>query len=196
MLLVGQCTTISLLVYSHTNCLVLFSHQTGRCNAIQKEIKKKKKKGTNLTTSRAPRLSSLLTHQSRSSVRAITAYRPPLFLSSRASFLSLSLLGALPRPSPLPPPPSFRHCLLAGYIGRHWIGKGGSQRVLNPFKTPPFSALLLPLFPLPPPFIGSNVPRSLPCVASWYTEARGFLTWERRRAGVSDLSGGSGAVSS
>jgi hypothetical protein len=123
---------------------------------------------------------------------------PPLFLSSRASFLSLSLslLGALPRPSPLPPPPSFRHCLLAGYIGRHWIGKGGSQRVLNPFKTPPFSALLLPLFPLPPPFIGSNVPRSLPCVASWYTEARGFLTWERRRAGVSDLSGGSGAVSS
>jgi hypothetical protein len=186
MLLVGQCTTISLLVYSHTNCLVLFSHQTGRCNAIQKEIKKKKKKGTNLTTSRAPRLSSLISHALQSEPSRHIA--PPFSLQPRFFSLSLSLLGALPRPSPLPPPPSFRHCLLAGYIGRHWIGKGGSQRVLNPFKTPPFSALLLPLFPLPPPSIGSNVPRSLPCVASWYTEARGFLTWERRRARGSRIS--------
>jgi hypothetical protein len=147
MLLVGQCTTISLLVYSHTNCLVLFSHQTGRCNAIQKEIKKKKKKGTNLTTSRAPRLSSLLTHQSRSSVRAITAYRPPFFSPAALLFsLSLSPRGLASAFSPpstalLPPLPF-------GWLYRSALDwKRGLAASSEPVQNPTFLCAPSPSLP-------------------------------------------------
>jgi hypothetical protein len=136
--------SISLLVYSHTNCLFLFAHQHRQMQCNPKGNKKEKEKKTNLTTSR-PHASppSSLIHQSHSSVRAITAYRS--LLSLAALLFSLSS-GALPRPSPLLPPLPF------GWLYRLALDwKRGSQRVLNPFKTPPFSALRLPLFPPPPP---------------------------------------------
>jgi hypothetical protein len=111
---------------------------------------KKKRKMTNLTTSRGPRPSSVPSLSSLITLFFSQPSRPLLFLP----------LAVLPFLSPrgpclglLPPPSPFRHCFLGSYIGDTGLEKGARGEFLNPSKTPPFAPLLLPLFPPPPPRI-------------------------------------------
>jgi hypothetical protein len=132
--------SISLLVYSHTNCLFLFAHQHRQMQCNPKGNKKEKEKKTNLTTSR-PHASppSSLIHQSHSSVRAITAYRP--LLSLAALLFSLSS-GALPRPSPLLPPLPF------GWLYRLALDwKRGLAASSEPVQNPTFLCAPSPSLP-------------------------------------------------